>query len=79
MTDAIRVFINGSKVDLTSGSTVADALRMVDDSWGEKLAQGSAYVTDGRGIEIEPSTPVTNGSILRVVVRARRGTVDADP
>ena len=73
----IRVFVNSGTVDLPSGAAVSDAVRMFDPSLGQHLAAGTAYVTDGRGIEIDPAAPLTSGSILRVVVRARRG-VDAD-
>jgi hypothetical protein len=37
-----------------------------------QIASGTAYVTDGRGIEIDPTPPLAAGAILRVVVRARR-------
>jgi hypothetical protein len=79
MTDSIRVFINGTVADLRPGSNVADALGAMDRSLAEKLAEGVAYVTDGRGIELDPGTPLANGAILRVVVRAKRGIADVDP
>ena len=46
--------------------------------YGGQDAGGAAYVTDGRGIEIDPSTPLMSGAILRVVVRARARSADAD-
>ncbi|HET6798227.1 MAG TPA: hypothetical protein VFH40_13795 [Gemmatimonadales bacterium] len=79
MTDTIRVFINGIKLDLPAGSSVADALAAVDDGFTEKLAAGALYITDGRGVEIDSGVTVTNGAIVRVVVRAQRGTADVDP
>jgi hypothetical protein len=73
----IRVFVNSGAVDLPAGAVVGDAVRLYDARLDEHLAAGAAYVTDGRGIELDVSAPLSSGSILRVVVRARRG-VDAD-
>ena len=74
----IRVFVNAGAVDLPSGAIVADAVRAADSSLLDKIAGGTAYVTDGRGIEIDPSTLLESGAILRVVVRARARDADAD-
>jgi hypothetical protein len=74
----IRVFVNAGAVDLPSGAVVADAVRAADSSLLDKIAGGAAYVTDGRGIEIDPSTLLESGAILRVVVRARARDADAD-
>ena len=73
MNDIIRVFVNASPVDLRAGADVAEAVRAADPSLAEKIVGGTAYVTDGRGIEVDPAARLTGGSILRVVVRARRG------
>ena len=75
----IRVFVNAGAVDLPSGAVVADAVRAADSSLLSKIAGGTAYVTDGRGIEIDPSSPLESGAILRVVLRARARSADADP
>lgn len=73
MTDIIRVFVNARAVDLPAGADVGQAIRAFDPGLEGKVARGTAYVTDGRGIEIAPAAPLTTGTILRVVVRARRG------
>jgi hypothetical protein len=73
----IRVFVNGGVVDLPAGTAVAEAVCTFDADLGQQMACGAAYVTDGRGIEVDPSEPLASGAILRVVVRARRGA-DAD-
>jgi len=78
VSDALRVFVNAGAVDLPAGAVVADAVRAADSSLLDKIAGGTAYVTDGRGIEIDPSTPLESGAILRVVVRARARSADAD-
>ena len=73
----ISVFVNGGKLDLPVGTAVAEAVRMADATLEARIADGTAYVTDGRGIEVAPTDTLTSGAILRVVVRARRGG-DAD-
>jgi hypothetical protein len=78
VSDAVRVFVDAGAVDLPAGANVADALRAADPSLLDKISSGAAYVTDGRGIEIDPSTPLESGAILRVVVRASARSADAD-
>jgi hypothetical protein len=72
MKDTIRVFVNAGPLDLPSGADVAQAVRLFDPALERQIASGTAYVTDGRGIEIDSTAPLTAGAILRVVVRARR-------
>lgn len=72
MTGTIRVFVNARPLDLPSGADVAQAVRLFDPALERQIASGTAYVTDGRGIEIDPTSPLVSGAILRVVVRARR-------
>jgi hypothetical protein len=72
MSDTIRVFVNASAVDLPAGSDVGQALRAFDGALERQVVSGAAYVTDGRGIEIDPSARLASGAILRVAVRARR-------
>jgi hypothetical protein len=74
MSDTIRVFVNASVVDLPAGADVGEAVRAFDPALGCQIASGAAYVTDGRGIEIDPAAPLASGAILRVGVRARRGS-----
>lgn len=79
MTQRISVFVNESHLELPQGTRVSGALRAFDPALEHRLADGSAYVTDARGIAISPEEPLTGGAILRVVVRSPRGTnVDAD-
>jgi hypothetical protein len=74
----IRVFVNAGSVDLPAGAEVGDAVRAADPALAEKVASGAAYVTDGRGIEVDTRSPLAGGTILRVVVRARGRSDDAD-
>ncbi len=78
MKETIRVFVNTSAVDLPAGADVSQAVRAYDPAVENQIAAGAAYITDGRGIEIAPAAPLESGAILRVVVRARRGSADAD-
>ena len=78
MNGTIRVFVYAGVVDLPANANVVQAVRTFDPELESKLVSGVAYVTDGRGIEIDPAAPLASGAILRVVVRARRGP-DADP
>ena len=78
MSDTIRVFVNANPVDLPAGADVAQAVRAFDATLAPSIAAGAAYVTDGRGIEIDPAAQLTGGAILRVVVRARRRGGDGD-
>jgi len=72
MSETMRVFVNAGAVDLPSGADVGAAVRQFDPALERQVAAGAAYVTDGRGIEIDPAAPLQGGAILRVVVRARR-------
>jgi hypothetical protein len=76
VSEIIRVFVNANPVDLPAGADVAQAVRAFDATLEPSLASGAAYVTDGRGIEIEPAARLSAGAILRVVIRARRGARD---
>jgi hypothetical protein len=73
VSEIIRVFVNASPVDVPAGADVAQAVRAFDPTLGPRIVAGAAFVTDGRGIEIEPAARLSAGAILRVVVRARRG------
>jgi hypothetical protein len=53
-------------------------VRALDAELERKLSAGSAFATDARGIEVAPDSPLAEGSILRVVVRARRTGEERD-
>lgn len=72
MSAGVRAFVNERPVDLPDGATVADAVRAVDAALADRLASGTAFVTDGRGIEMAPDRALRPGAIVRVVVSARR-------
>jgi hypothetical protein len=74
MSDMIRVFVNARAVDLPAGAEVNQAVRAYDPALAGQLLTGAAYVTDGRGIEVDPMARLASGAILRVATRARRGS-----
>ena len=74
----MRVFVNAAPVDVESGTDVLGAVRAYDAALEAGLASGAAYVTDARGIELPADAALAQGSILRVVVRAKRGAEEAD-
>ena len=80
MTGSIAVFVNDRAVRVPPGVPFAQAIAVSDDGLGRAVADGTALVTDGRGIGLDPASPVYPGAIVRVVISARRaaGGADAD-
>ena len=75
----VRVFVNASGVDVPAGATALDAVRAFDDERGARgRREVDASITDSRGLPIDPATPMSAGSILRLVAN-RAGTRDAAP
>lgn len=74
----MRVFVNAVPLEVGKGADVRAAVRMLDAELERKLAGGSAFVTDARGIEVPPDATLAEGSILRVVVSARRAAEERD-
>ena len=76
----MRVFVNAVPLEVGKGADVRAAVRALAAALERKLAGGAAFVTDARGIELPPDATLAEGSILRVVVSARRaaGERDAD-
>jgi hypothetical protein len=74
-----RVFVDAQPVEVESGAVARDAVAARDPTLLPRLDDGSAYLTDGRGIRLEPGAPLAAGAILRVVRSARRAREpDAD-
>ncbi len=74
----MRVFVNATPVEVDAGTDVRGAIRAHDPELAARLASGSAYVTDARAIELLPEAGLSEGAILRVVVRAHRSGRDDD-
>ncbi len=75
----MRIFLNALPLDLAPGATVRDAIAAHDSAMTDQVAAGRARVTDARGIDLPLDAPLAAGSILRVLVSARRPSAeDAD-
>lgn len=75
----MRVYVNAIPLDLDPGADVRSAITAHDPVMAEKVAAGLAQVTDARGIELPLEAPLAAGSILRVVVSARRAGRSGEP
>lgn len=76
---AMRIFLNALPLDLAPGATVREAIEAYDAAMADQVAAGRARVTDARGIDLPLDAPLAAGSILRVLVSARRTSAeDAD-
>jgi hypothetical protein len=79
MSDSIPVFVNERALAVPLGSSAAEAVSLFDAALAVRLADGSASVTDARGLPVSPGAVLSAGAILRVAASARRvGGVDAD-
>jgi len=76
----VPIYVNDRTADVAPGTPAQDAVSELDAGWAEALSAGKAYLTDGRGIRLDPATPLTAGAIVRVVISARaaRESSDAD-
>jgi hypothetical protein len=74
----MRVFVNAVSLEVGKGADVRSAVRALDPELERKIAGGAAFVTDARGIEVSPDSALAEGSILRVVVSARRASGERD-
>lgn len=72
----VRVFVNGSGVDVPAGSVALDAVQAWNADAAGDVSAGARLITDSRGLPIDPATPMSAGSILRLI--AKRGAPAAD-
>lgn len=70
----MTVFVNERPVRLPEGVPAHQAVAEHDPALAARLADGTAYLTDARGLDLDPAAPLTAGDIVRVVVSARRRT-----
>ena len=76
-TRMVRVFVNGSGVDVPGGSAALDAVRAWNADAASDVTAGTRLITDSRGLPIDAATPMSAGSILRLI--ANRGATLPDP
>jgi hypothetical protein len=75
-TRMVRVFVNGSAIDVPAGSAALDAVRAWNADAASDVSGGARLITDSRGLPIDAETPMSAGSILRLI--AKRGAAPSD-
>lgn len=76
MTRIIPVFVNSQKVELATGSTALDAVRLWSGAAAEEVAVGGKIITDDRGLPILPDTVIHGGSIFRLIPARAESVVE---
>jgi hypothetical protein len=76
-TKSVRVFVNGTGLDLPATATALDAVRAADAAEGSAVAGGTRAISDSRGLLIKAAERVYAGAIYRTV-RARTAVVTTD-
>ena len=71
----VRVFVNADGVDVPRGATALDAVRAWNSDAAREVSAGSRLITDSRGLPIDGATPMSAGSILRLIANRSRDTV----
>ena len=72
MSEGVRVFVNERAVLVLPGATAREAVVAFNADLADLLDLGQAYITDGVGRPVTPTTSVEPGGIFRVVIRSRR-------
>jgi hypothetical protein len=78
MPDSVRVFVNANGVDVPAGATALDAVRAWNADAAQEVVGGTRVITDSRGLPIDGASPMSAGSILRLIARRERATPDDD-
>jgi hypothetical protein len=74
----IRVFVNAAPVAVAADATALEAVRAWNAEAAGEVKSGGRVITDSRGLPIDAATPMSAGSILRVVAVRDRTRSDAD-
>ena len=64
------IFINEQVFRVRPGLSAAEAAAQLDPELVGALRDGTAYLTDARGIRLNGDEPISSGTILRVIRRA---------
>ena len=75
-TRIVRVFVNATGVDVPAGATALDAVRAWSVDAAGDVAAGGRIITDSRGLPLDAATPMSAGSILRLVAKRDRDAAD---
>jgi hypothetical protein len=76
--DRVRVFVNSNGVDIPPGATALDAVRAWNVDAAQDVVSGTRLITDSRGLPIDGGSPMSAGSILRLIAKRDRATSDED-
>lgn len=76
MTRMVRVFVNAAGVDVPAGATALDAVRAWNADAAHDVTSGARVITDSRGLPIDGESPMSAGSILRLIVKRDRAATD---
>ena len=68
----VRVYVNGAGVDVPSGATALDAVRLWNSEAAGEVERGARALADSRGLPAPPDTPVHGGAIFRLVSARQR-------
>jgi hypothetical protein len=74
----VRVFVNGSGLDVPSGSTALDAVRAWSVDAAAEVSGGTRLITDSRGLPIDAATAMSAGSILRLIAKRSTAPLDSE-
>lgn len=74
----VPVFINDRRIEVPPGTAAIAAATELDPDLADAVAEGRAYLTDGRGIRFDPTTILGPGAIVRIVKSARKGAAEPD-
>jgi hypothetical protein len=77
-TRMVRVFVNASGVEVPAGSTALDAVRAFSAEAAAEVSASRRVITDSRGLPIDSATPMSAGSILRLVATRDRSSQATD-
>jgi hypothetical protein len=72
----LRVFVNAAGVDVPAGATALDAVHAWNPDIALEVSAGGRLITDSRGLPIDGGTPVSAGSIFRLVAKRDRASTD---
>ena len=76
MSRMLRVFVNATGVDVPAGATALDAVRAWNADAASEVTAGGRIITDSRGLPLDAATPMSAGSILRLIAKRDRDSAD---
>ena len=77
MSGTVRVYVNGKGLDVSSAATALDAVRAFDAESAAGVENGARLITDSRGLPVAADSPLSGGSIFRIITN-RAGQSVAD-